>query len=76
MYTFEAMRNSQYPHLFEPLDLGFVKLKNRVIMGSMHTGLEESKNGFEKMASFYAERAKHEVALIVTGGVAPIEKVG
>ncbi len=65
------MRNSQYPHLFEPLDLGFVKLKNRVIMGSMHTGLEESKNGFEKMASFYAERAKHEVALIVTGGVAP-----
>lgn len=65
------MADSKYPQLFEPLDLGFTTLKNRVLMGSMHTGLEESKNGFEKMAAFYAERAKGDVGLIVTGGVAP-----
>lgn len=63
--------NSNYPHLLSPLDLGFVTLKNRVLMGSMHTGLEEMKNGFEKMAAFYGERAKGGVGLIVTGGVAP-----
>jgi 2,4-dienoyl-CoA reductase (NADPH2) len=57
--------------LFEPLDLGFTQLKNRVIMGSMHTGLEEHKGGFEKMAAFYAERARGGVSLIVTGGFAP-----
>ncbi|OHX16466.1 NADPH-dependent 2,4-dienoyl-CoA reductase [Chromobacterium amazonense] len=62
---------SAYPHLLAPLDLGFTTLKNRVLMGSMHTGLEESPNGFEKMAAFYAERAKGGVALIVTGGVGP-----
>jgi 2,4-dienoyl-CoA reductase (NADPH2) len=61
----------QYPHLFEPLDLGFTTLKNRILMGSMHTGLEESKNGYEKMAVFFAERAKGGVGLIVTGGIAP-----
>lgn len=61
----------QYPLLFTPLDLGFTTLKNRVIMGSMHTGLEEEKNGFQRMAAFYAERAKGGVGLIVTGGVAP-----
>jgi 2,4-dienoyl-CoA reductase (NADPH2) len=61
----------QYPHLFEPLDLGFTTLKNRILMGSMHTGLEESKNGFQKMAVFYAERARGGVGLIVTGGIAP-----
>jgi len=61
----------QFPKLFAPLDLGFTHLKNRVIMGSMHTGLEESSNGFEKMAAFYAERAKGGVGLIVTGGIAP-----
>jgi 2,4-dienoyl-CoA reductase (NADPH2) len=60
-----------YPHLFEPLDLGFTTLKNRILMGSMHTGLEESKNGFQKMAVFYAERARGGVGLIVTGGIAP-----
>ncbi|MEM9918616.1 MAG: NADPH-dependent 2,4-dienoyl-CoA reductase [Bacteroidota bacterium] len=62
---------SNYPHLLEPLDLGFTKLRNRVLMGSMHTGLEESKNGFEKMAAYFGERAKGEVGLIVTGGIAP-----
>jgi 2,4-dienoyl-CoA reductase (NADPH2) len=60
-----------YPHLFQPLDLGFTTLKNRILMGSMHTGLEESKNGFQKMAAFYAERARGGVGLIVTGGIAP-----
>jgi len=63
--------NTNYPHLFSPLDLGFTSLKNRVIMGSMHTGLEEEKNGFQRMAAFYGERAKGGVSLIVTGGVAP-----
>ncbi|MEO1516662.1 MAG: NADPH-dependent 2,4-dienoyl-CoA reductase [Bacteroidota bacterium] len=62
---------SKYPHLLQPLDLGFTTLRNRVLMGSMHTGLEESKNGFEKMAAYFAERAKGEVGLIVTGGIAP-----
>lgn len=60
-----------YPKLFEPLDLGFTTLKNRMLMGSMHTGLEESRNGYEKMAAFYGERAKGGVGLIVTGGIAP-----
>lgn len=60
-----------YPHLLQPLDLGFTTLKNRVMMGSMHLGLEEQPNGFEKLAVFYAERAKGGVALIVTGGIAP-----
>lgn len=60
-----------YPHLLAPLDLGFTTLKNRVLMGSMHTGLEEEKNGFEKMAIYFAERARGGVGLIVTGGIAP-----
>ncbi len=62
---------SAYPHLLAPLDLGFTTLKNRVLMGSMHTGLEEAPQGFEKMAAFYAERAAGGVGLIVTGGVGP-----
>ncbi|MCS2156317.1 NADPH-dependent 2,4-dienoyl-CoA reductase [Scandinavium sp. H11S7] len=62
---------SHYPSLFAPLDLGFTTLKNRVLMGSMHTGLEERPDGTERLAAFYAERARHGVALIVTGGVAP-----
>ncbi len=60
-----------YPHLLAPLDLGFTTLKNRVLMGSMHTGLEESSRGFHKLAAFYAERARGGVGLIVTGGIAP-----
>ncbi|MFQ2107429.1 oxidoreductase [Aeromonas rivipollensis] len=62
---------SLYPTLLTPLDLGFTQLKNRVLMGSMHTGLEEEKGGFDKLAAFYAERARGGVALIVTGGIAP-----
>ncbi|WP_024548790.1 NADPH-dependent 2,4-dienoyl-CoA reductase [Siccibacter turicensis] len=60
-----------YPSLFAPLDLGFTQLKSRVLMGSMHTGLEEHPDGVARLAAFYAERARHGVALIVTGGIAP-----
>ena len=60
-----------YPHLLEPLDLGFTTLRNRTLMGSMHLGLEEEKGGFDKLAAFYAERAKGGVGLIVTGGISP-----
>ena len=63
--------HSKYPKLFEPLDLGFTTLKNRVLMGSMHTGLEELKDGYEKMAVYFGERAKGGVGLIITGGIAP-----
>lgn len=63
--------HNKFPHLLEPLDLGFTKLKNRVLMGSMHTGLEEHKDGYRRMAAFYGERAKGGVGLIVTGGIAP-----
>lgn len=62
---------SRYPTLLSPLDLGFTQLRNRVLMGSMHTGLEEEKGGFDKLAAFYAERARGGVGLIVTGGIAP-----
>ena len=62
---------SAYPHLLEPLNLGFTTLRNRVLMGSMHVGLEEAKDGFERMAAFYAERARGGVGLMVTGGIAP-----
>ncbi|QWN37230.1 NADPH-dependent 2,4-dienoyl-CoA reductase [Cobetia sp. 4B] len=60
-----------YPNIFRPLTLGHITLKNRVLMGSMHTGLEEAPNGFARLAAFYRERARHGVALIVTGGIAP-----
>ncbi|MBW3696454.1 FAD-dependent oxidoreductase [Vibrio sp. T187] len=60
-----------YPHLLKPLDLGFTQLRNRVLMGSMHTGLEENKEGLHKLAAFYEERAKGGVGLIVTGGFSP-----
>ncbi|GAU69485.1 putative 2,4-dienoyl-CoA reductase [Streptomyces sp. NBRC 110611] len=62
-----------YPHLMSPLDLGFTTLPNRVLMGSMHIGLEEAENGFARMAAFYAERARGGVGLMVTGGIAPNE---
>ncbi len=61
----------RYPHLLEPLDLGFVRLRNRVLMGSMHTGLEDRRKDYEKLAVYFAERARGEVGLIVTGGIAP-----
>ncbi|PLR30248.1 NADPH-dependent 2,4-dienoyl-CoA reductase [Chimaeribacter coloradensis] len=60
-----------YPHLLAPLDLGFTTLKNRVLMGSMHTGLEELPDGSARLAAFYAARARADVGLIVTGGIAP-----
>ena len=60
-----------YPHLLAPLELGFMTLPNRVLMGSMHTGLEEAPQGFERLAAFYAARARGGVGLIVTGGIAP-----
>ncbi|MDM8544163.1 NADPH-dependent 2,4-dienoyl-CoA reductase [Desulfococcaceae bacterium HSG9] len=63
--------HSNYPFMLKPLDLGFTTLKNRVLMGSMHTGLEETPDGFERLATFYAERAQGGVGLMVTGGIAP-----
>jgi 2,4-dienoyl-CoA reductase (NADPH2) len=63
-----------FPHLLAPLELGFTTLRNRTLMGSMHTGLEEMPNGFERMAAFFAERARGGVGLIVTGGVGPNEE--
>ena len=63
--------NPHFPKLFEPLDLGFTQIRNRVIMGSMHTGLEEHKDGMARMAAFFAERARGGVGLIVTGGFGP-----
>ena len=65
------MNHSPYPHLLAPLDLGFTTLKNRVLMGSMHTGLEDGRKHFPRMAAFFAERARGGVGLIVTGGFAP-----
>ncbi|MEU6082598.1 NADPH-dependent 2,4-dienoyl-CoA reductase [Streptomyces sp. NPDC047108] len=62
---------TEYPHLLSPLDLGFTTLPNRVLMGSMHIGLEEAPQGFERMAEFYATRARGGAGLIVTGGIAP-----
>ncbi|MGB0916762.1 MAG: FAD-dependent oxidoreductase [Flavobacteriales bacterium] len=65
------MSHPKYPHVFEPLDLGFTKLRNRTLMGSMHTGLEEEKGGYERMAAYFGERAEGGCGLIVTGGIAP-----
>jgi len=64
------MAHPLYPHLLSPLDLGFTTLKNRVLMGSMHTGLEDG-NKHERLAAYFAERARGGVGLIVTGGYAP-----
>nr|WP_312081267.1 NADPH-dependent 2,4-dienoyl-CoA reductase [Pantoea septica] len=66
-----AVKSHAYPALFAPLDLGFTQLRNRFLMGSMHTGLEEHADGAQRLAAFYSERAREGVALIVTGGVAP-----
>jgi 2,4-dienoyl-CoA reductase (NADPH2) len=63
--------STRYPHLFSPLDLGFATLPNRVLMGSMHTGLEDHARDFTKLAAFFAERARAGVGLMVTGGIAP-----
>ena len=66
----------KYPKLFTPLDLGFTTLKNRAIMGSMHTGLEETEGGFARMAAYFAERAKGGAGMIITGGISPNEEGG
>jgi 2,4-dienoyl-CoA reductase (NADPH2) len=63
--------HADYPRLFSPLDLGFVTLPNRVLMGSMHTGLEDHAKDFDKLAAYFAERARGGVGLMVTGGIAP-----
>ncbi len=63
--------DTPYPHLFAPLDLGFTTLRNRVLMGSMHTGLEDHARDFPKLAAYFAERAEGGAALLVTGGFAP-----
>lgn len=65
------MSNNPYPNMFEPLDLGFTTLKNRVLMGSMHTGLEDKASDFDKLGAYFAERARGGVALMVTGGFSP-----
>ena len=67
---------ARYPHIFSPLDLGHVTLKNRILMGSMHTGLEEAESGFERMAAYYAERARGGVGMIITGGIYPNREAG
>jgi 2,4-dienoyl-CoA reductase (NADPH2) len=68
--------STRYPHVFRPLNLGFTTLKNRILMGSMHTGLEEVEQGFERMAAYYAERARGGVGMIITGGIYPNREAG
>jgi len=65
-----------YPNLFRPLDLGFTRLKNRALMGSMHTGLEEVDGGYERLAAYFAERARGGVGMMITGGISPNEEGG
>ena len=67
---------TRYPHILSPLDLGFTRLKNRILMGSMHTGLEEAPNGFVRQAEFFAERARGGVGMIITGGIPPNSEAG
>ena len=67
----QAPGETPYPHLFAPLDLGFTTLRNRVLMGSMHTGLEDHRQDFPKLAAYFAERAEGGVGLMVTGGFSP-----
>ncbi len=64
----------KYPKLFTPLDLGFTQLKNRALMGSMHTALEEAEGGFERLAAYFAERARGGVGMMITGGISPNEE--
>ena len=65
------IKHAVYPNLFSPLDLGFTSIKNRVLMGSMHTGLEEAENGFPRLAEYFAERARGGVGMMITGGISP-----
>ena len=66
--------HAKYPKLFSPLDLGFTQLKNRALMGSMHTALEEVEGGFERLAAYFAERARGGVGMMITGGISPNEE--
>ncbi len=70
-YIIARVTPNPFPHLLAPLDLGFTTLPNRVLMGSMHTGLEDRAEDFPKLAAYFAERARGGVGLIVTGGIAP-----
>ena len=70
----ETAQHPSFPNLLAPLDLGFTTLKNRVLMGSMHLGLEEHPDGFARMAEFYRQRAEGNVGLIVTGGIGPTKE--
>lgn len=70
------MTAAQYPHLLAPLDLGFTTLRNRTLMGSMHTGLEEKPGGFERMAAYFAERARGGVGLMVTAASGTTKRAG
>ena len=70
------MESNRYPLLFSPLDLGFTTLKNRILMGSMHTGLEEAENGFERLAAYFVERVRGGVGMIFTGGIPPNLEAG
>ena len=74
--TVQVPIHNKYPHLFTPLDLGFTQLKNRALMGSMHTGLEEVEGGFERLAAYFVERARGGVGMIITGGISPNEEGG
>ena len=67
---------TRYPHVFRPLDLGFTQLKNRILMGSMHTGLEDVDGGFIRQAAYFAERARGGVGMIITGGIFPNHEAG
>ena len=67
---------TKYPHIFRPLDLGFTRLKNRILMGSMHTGLEDIEGGFVRQAAYFAERARGGVGMIITGGIFPNAEAG
>lgn len=66
-----ATKNISYPHIFQPLDLGHTQLKNRIVMGSMHTGLEDRFYNYGKLSAYFAERAKGGVAMMITGGISP-----
>jgi 2,4-dienoyl-CoA reductase (NADPH2) len=69
-----ATGNGAFPHVFEPLELGFTTLPNRIMMGSMHTGLEDNPGDCHRLATYFAERARGGAALMVTGGYAPHER--
>ena len=68
------LRHAPYPHLFQPLDLGFLTLANRIVMGSMHTRLETLDRPIERISRFYVERARGGAGLIITGGFSPNEE--